>query len=53
MTNRPAEISQLLARAPERFYSAHFGGSGVREDPDSELYRDALTDFIVRNNPKK
>src|SRR6186713_403592 len=23
---------QLLARAPERFYSAHFGGSGVREE---------------------
>ncbi len=29
--------SQLLARAPERFYSAHFGGSGVREDPNSEF----------------
>jgi pimeloyl-ACP methyl ester carboxylesterase len=29
--------SQLMARAPERFYSAHFGGSGVREDPDSEF----------------
>ena len=27
--------SQLMARAPERFISAHFGGSGVREDPDS------------------
>jgi pimeloyl-ACP methyl ester carboxylesterase len=29
--------SQLMARAPERFYSAHFGGSGVREDQDSEF----------------
>jgi pimeloyl-ACP methyl ester carboxylesterase len=29
--------SQLMARAPERFLSAHFGGSGVREDPDSEF----------------
>jgi pimeloyl-ACP methyl ester carboxylesterase len=29
--------SQLMARAPERFISAHFGGSGVREDPDSEF----------------
>jgi pimeloyl-ACP methyl ester carboxylesterase len=28
--------SQILARAPQRFISAHFGGSGVREDPDSE-----------------
>jgi pimeloyl-ACP methyl ester carboxylesterase len=28
---------QLMARAPERFYSAHFGGSGVREDQDSEF----------------
>ena len=27
----------LLARAPERFYSAHFGGSGVREDPNGEF----------------
>jgi pimeloyl-ACP methyl ester carboxylesterase len=26
--------SQLMARAPERFISAHFGGSGVREDPN-------------------
>jgi pimeloyl-ACP methyl ester carboxylesterase len=26
--------SQLMARAPERFFSAHFGGSGVREDPN-------------------
>jgi pimeloyl-ACP methyl ester carboxylesterase len=25
---------QLMARAPERFLSAHFGGSGVREEPD-------------------
>jgi pimeloyl-ACP methyl ester carboxylesterase len=24
--------SQLMARAPERFITAHFGGSGVRED---------------------
>src|SRR5688572_28078200 len=27
--------SQIMARATERFYSAHFGGSGVREDADS------------------
>jgi pimeloyl-ACP methyl ester carboxylesterase len=29
--------SQLMARAPERFISAHFGGSGVREDPNGEF----------------
>ncbi len=29
--------SQLMARAPERFLTAHFGGSGVREDPDGEF----------------
>src|SRR5262245_11735474 len=29
--------SQLMARAPERFITAHFGGSGVREDPNSEF----------------
>lgn len=29
--------SQLMARAPERFLSAHFGGSGVREAQDSEF----------------
>ena len=29
--------SQLMARAPERFITAHFGGSGVREVPDSEF----------------
>jgi pimeloyl-ACP methyl ester carboxylesterase len=29
--------SQLMARAPERFYSAHFGGSGVREDANSQF----------------
>jgi len=29
--------SQLMARAPERFISAHFGGSGVREDEGSEF----------------
>jgi pimeloyl-ACP methyl ester carboxylesterase len=28
---------QLMARAPERFISAHFGGSGVREEPNSEF----------------
>jgi pimeloyl-ACP methyl ester carboxylesterase len=28
---------QLLARAPERFYTAHFGGSGVREVEGSEF----------------
>jgi len=26
--------SQMMARAPERFITAHFGGSGVREDPN-------------------
>jgi pimeloyl-ACP methyl ester carboxylesterase len=31
-----AITAQLLARAPERFITAHFGGSGVREEPDSE-----------------
>jgi pimeloyl-ACP methyl ester carboxylesterase len=29
--------SQLMARAPERFITAHFGGSGVREEPESEF----------------
>jgi pimeloyl-ACP methyl ester carboxylesterase len=29
--------SQLLARAPERFITAHFGGSGVREVEGSEF----------------
>jgi pimeloyl-ACP methyl ester carboxylesterase len=29
--------SQLMARAPERFITAHFGGSGVREDPNGEF----------------
>ena len=29
--------AQLLARAPERFYTAHFGGSGVRETEGSEF----------------
>ena len=29
--------SQIMARAPERFLSAHFGGSGVREDANSEF----------------
>jgi pimeloyl-ACP methyl ester carboxylesterase len=32
-----AITAQLMARAPERFLSAHFGGSGVREDADSEF----------------
>ena len=32
-----AITGQLLARAPERFISAHFGGSGVREDEGSEF----------------
>jgi pimeloyl-ACP methyl ester carboxylesterase len=31
--------SQIMARAPERFITAHFGGSGVREAPDSEFAR--------------
>jgi pimeloyl-ACP methyl ester carboxylesterase len=29
--------SQLMARAPERFITAHFGGSGVREVPNGEF----------------
>jgi len=29
--------SQIMARAPERFITAHFGGSGVREDPNSDF----------------
>ena len=29
--------SQLMARAPERFITAHFGGSGVREDEGSDF----------------
>jgi pimeloyl-ACP methyl ester carboxylesterase len=29
--------SQLMARAPQRFITAHFGGSGVREDPNGEF----------------
>jgi pimeloyl-ACP methyl ester carboxylesterase len=29
--------SQLMARAPERFITAHFGGSGVREPEGSEF----------------
>ena len=29
--------SQIMARAPERFITAHFGGSGVREVPESEF----------------
>jgi pimeloyl-ACP methyl ester carboxylesterase len=29
--------SQLMARAPDRFITAHFGGSGVREEPNSEF----------------
>ena len=29
--------SQIMARAPERILSAHFGGSGVREDPNGEF----------------
>ena len=29
--------SQLMARAPERFITAHFGGSGVREEEGSEF----------------
>jgi pimeloyl-ACP methyl ester carboxylesterase len=32
-----AITAQLLARAPDRFISAHFGGSGVREEPDGEF----------------
>jgi pimeloyl-ACP methyl ester carboxylesterase len=32
-----AITAQLLARAPQRFITAHFGGSGVREEPNSEF----------------
>jgi pimeloyl-ACP methyl ester carboxylesterase len=32
-----AITSQLMARAPERFITAHFGGSGVREIEGSEF----------------
>src|SRR5262245_60980264 len=32
-----AITSQIMARAPGRFITAHFGGSGVREDPNSEF----------------
>jgi pimeloyl-ACP methyl ester carboxylesterase len=32
-----AITAQLMARAPERFITAHFGGSGVREEPESEF----------------
>src|SRR5262245_23376698 len=32
-----AITSQIMARAPERFISAHFGGSGVREEEGSEF----------------
>jgi pimeloyl-ACP methyl ester carboxylesterase len=28
---------QLMARAPERFITAHFGGSGIREEPNGEF----------------
>lgn len=31
--------SQLMARAPERFITAHFGGSGIAEVPNSEFAR--------------
>lgn len=31
--------AQLMARAPERFITAHFGGSGVREEANSEFAR--------------
>jgi pimeloyl-ACP methyl ester carboxylesterase len=30
-----AITGQIMARAPERFLTAHFGGSGVREEPNS------------------
>jgi hypothetical protein len=36
--------AQLLARAPERFITAHFGGSGVREEPDSEFAKSTPPD---------
>ena len=36
--------SQLMARAPERFITAHFGGSGVREDPNSEFAKQVPPD---------
>ena len=39
-----AITAQLLARAPERFITAHFGGSGVREEPDSEFAKSTPAD---------
>jgi pimeloyl-ACP methyl ester carboxylesterase len=32
-----AITGQIMARAPERFITAHFGGSGVREDAGGEF----------------
>jgi pimeloyl-ACP methyl ester carboxylesterase len=39
-----AITSQLMARAPERFITAHFGGSGVREEPNSEFAKSVPPD---------
>jgi pimeloyl-ACP methyl ester carboxylesterase len=36
--------SQLMARAPERFITAHFGGSGVREAEDSPFAKTIAPD---------
>ena len=36
--------SQLMARAPERFITAHFGGSGVREAEGSEFAKQVPPD---------
>ena len=36
--------SQLMARASERFITAHFGGSGVREDENSEFAKQVPPD---------
>ncbi len=41
-----AITGQIMARAPERFITAHFGGSGVREEPDSEFAK------MVPSDPK-
>ena len=40
--------SQLMARAPERFITAHFGGSGVREDENSEFAKQVPPDPWIR-----
>lgn len=43
-----AITSQVMARAPERFITAHFGGSGVRELEGSEFAK-----MVPRNVPAR